>query len=441
MANTRVINCIVEATGTSAYGVSLSLNTDLIGNVLSGATSDLAVISGATVNVYGNQYATTSISGTLNALAGDRAVFNALAYQARHADDIDNVAGIHWTKTELDSLYGSGSLDTTYLRLDTTNNPLTGNLLVQHAVSGSGINLDNIRDQSTVNSSADNAMFCSFDAQVGVQGTTNYDHIASHQDRIDYQGSGSLASAYGYLSWPNHVGSGTLIARYGAKINDVSGTGPITNNYGIYVSALSRGANNYAIFVENNLSHFGGIVRVKSAAAGIALDHNSATGNFILSLSPANLTANHRATFQNADGVVAYLSDITGTVTSVTAGTGLAATPSNPITTSGTIALTDTAVTPGSYTNVNLTVDQQGRITAIDNGTLAVNVYNETQIADGISTIYYLTNYAVPGAIRVYIDGIRQPASDDVAPTDVVSFGVAPDLGAVLLFDYEMDLT
>lgn len=68
-------------------------------------------------------------------------------------------------------------------------------------------------------------------------------------------------------------------------------------------------------------------------------------------------------------------------------------------------------------------------------------VYNETQTADGSSTIYYLTNYASPSTIRVYIDGIRQPASDDVAPTDVVSFGVAPDLGAVLLFDYEMDLT
>jgi hypothetical protein len=58
-----------------------------------------------------------------------------------------------------------------------------------------------------------------------------------------------------------------------------------------------------------------------------------------------------------------------GTVTSITAGTGLSG---GTITSSGTIALANTAVSAGSYTNASITVNAQGQLTSASSGTAPV---------------------------------------------------------------------
>ena len=141
-----------------------------------------------------------------------------------------------------------------------------------------------------------------------------------------------------------------------------------------------------------------------AAGTGLAVDNNTGnvlitnTGVVTLSAGPGIAISGSNGNFTVTNTLPA--TPTSGTVFQVDTGVGLSG---GPITGSGTIALTNTGVGPGTYTNPTITVDAQGRISFATNGSpgsLISGTY-PIQVTGGILVSIADASTSSPGAVQL----------------------------------------
>jgi hypothetical protein len=285
-------------------------------------------------------------------------------------------------QTTVSAIQSSPTLTQTFLT--TTNQPSLANS--RYLATGSGLNLTDGGAQSTMTVALTGAPASLVTVGNGLLAKTNSTTLAARTISV----SGGLSVANG-----DGVGGNPAIATTGllSALAATSGTGLLATAGGATLTpvTITGVANQIAVTAGNTLPVIGLADNAIMPGTGamtipVGTTPQQPYGNVGMIRYDTTVGA-----FLGYSGTGWNQFSLAGGVTQVNTGTGLTG---GPITGIGTVSIANTAVTAGSYTLANFTVNAQGQITAASNGTALVSSF--TAGATGLTP-----NTATTGAVTL----------------------------------------